>query len=81
MEHFDTCYYSVAYIIGAFNSVIIGFVCIVVSCLVKPKIINLGRYGAFDCYDAAKKAVNFQTYLVVGEVMLILGIYLVTYQE
>lgn len=52
----------------------------IVSCIVKPKIVNFARFSVLDGIDAARKAANFQTYFFIGEVLTMLGLFLVNYE-
>lgn len=58
---------------------LIAAVSTIVSCIVKPKIVNFARFSVFDGIDAARKAANFQTYFFIGEILTIMGLFLVNY--
>lgn len=51
---------------GSLNSILIAIITVTISCLVKPKIINLARFSLFDAYDATKRAAIFNTFFSIG---------------
>lgn len=81
VEHFHSFFYSLAFILGSLNSIIIAIVSVVVSCLVKPRIINFARFSLYDAFDSAKRAANFQSYFFIGETIFAIGLFLVIYQR
>jgi len=81
VEHFHAFNFSLAFIFGAINSIIIAVVSVLISGMVHPRIINYARFSLSDAYDSAKKAAIFQSFFFIGETILIIGIYLVIYQR
>lgn len=81
IEHFNSFYYSLAFLFGFINSIIIIAVSAIVTCLAKTKIITCARFSLSDAYDAAKRAANFLTYLVIGEVVFVIGIFMIVYER
>jgi hypothetical protein len=80
VDHFDF-FYSLAFLLGSLNSIIIAAGSVVVSCLIFPRVIHFSKLSFFDAYSAGRKAANFQSYFFVGEIIFAMGLFLVMHQR